>query len=75
MYTQDINELTISGHVNEPPRLAGDPTTCQRASSDQGQRTFLAGQLDAEETQLSPGFVNVGHGVGPSDDSNRRRLG
>jgi len=25
MYTQDINELTISGHVNQPPRLHGDP--------------------------------------------------
>jgi primosomal replication protein N len=25
MYTQDINELTISGHVNEAPRLQGDP--------------------------------------------------
>lgn len=23
--------------------------------------------------QLSPGFANVGHGVGPSEDSNRRR--
>jgi hypothetical protein len=25
MYTQDINELTISGHVNHPPQLQGDP--------------------------------------------------
>jgi len=25
MYTQDINELTISGHVNQPPVLQGDP--------------------------------------------------
>jgi primosomal replication protein N len=25
MYTQDINELTISGHVNAAPRLQGDP--------------------------------------------------
>jgi primosomal replication protein N len=25
MYTQDINELTISGHVNQPPRLQGHP--------------------------------------------------
>jgi hypothetical protein len=25
MYTQDINELTISGHVAQPPRLHGNP--------------------------------------------------
>jgi primosomal replication protein N len=25
MYSQDLNELTISGHVNQPPVLQGDP--------------------------------------------------
>jgi hypothetical protein len=25
MYTQDINELTISGLVNQPPKLQCDP--------------------------------------------------
>jgi DNA-binding response OmpR family regulator len=51
MYRQDINELTISGHVNQPPRLQGDPArqhTLLIAANDPDQRAFLAAQLDAD---------------------------